>query len=197
MADEMPVDIEVTLRHVEPVAAVKEQVLKKLGRAIRSMPNVRTASVEITFEHARPAAERYVLQITLTANGALLRVEDRGPQIFSILNNVHDLLERRIRDWKGRVYFQKRREASAYRETVQAEAARRQPEDQPSLIVRKKSHDIKPMFPEDAIEHMELLDHSFFFFFNAESSQYNVIYRRKAGGYGLIEPVMVDTRKAQ
>ena len=44
------------------------------------------------------------------------------------------------------------------------------------------------MFPEDAIEQMELLGHDFFLFLNAESGQHNVVYRRKKGGYGVIEP---------
>ena len=186
----VPVGIEVTLRHIESAPIIKKYAQDKLDKVIHSLPNLRSASVEITFEHTRPAGKQYVVQVTLAANGTLLRAEDQGPSPQAAIDSVHDLLERRIRDWKGRVYFQRRRESAAYREAVETEATRRRPEDQTSRIVRMKSHDVKPMFPEDAIEQMELLGHDFLFFLNAETSQYNVLYRRKAGGYGLIEPAL-------
>jgi putative sigma-54 modulation protein len=72
------------------------------------------------------------------------------------------------------------------------EATKLPPEDKGDLIVRKKSHEIKPMFVEDAIEQMEMLGHDFFFFLNAETEQYNVVYRRRAGGYGWIVPAFGD-----
>ncbi len=185
-----PVEIEVTLRHIESEPIIKKYAVDKLDRVVHSLPNLRSALVEITFEHTRPAGKQYVVQVTLAANGTLLRAEDRGPSPHAAVDSVHDMLERRIRDWKGRVYFQRRRESAAYQEAVETEATRRRPEDQIDRIVRVKSYEMKPMFPEDAIEQMELLGHDFFFFFNAETSQYNVIYRRKAGGYGLIEPAL-------
>lgn len=64
-----PVEIEVTLRHVEPEVAVKDYVGKRLSGVIHSLPGLRTAFVEITFEHARPAAQRYIGQVTLAATG--------------------------------------------------------------------------------------------------------------------------------
>jgi putative sigma-54 modulation protein len=62
--------------------------------------------------------------------------------------------------------------------------------------VRVKGHETKPMNPEDAVEQMELLGHDFFFFLNEETRQHNVVYRRKAGGYGLIEPAPAGTPSA-
>ncbi len=185
---ETPVGIDVTLRNLERERVSKDYVLDKLEGVIRSLPNLRAASVEMTFEHTRPEVQRYIVQVTLAANGTLVRVEDRGPDPYTTVDSVRDLLERRIRDWKERVYFTKRREQAAYRAAVEEEATRPRPEEPVGRIVRVKSHEIKPTFPEDAVEQMELLGHDFFFFFNAETGQYNVVYRRKAGGYGLIEP---------
>ena len=62
------------------------------------------------------------------------------------------------------------------------------PEEEEVKIVRTKRFDIKPMYPEDACVQMELLGHSFFVFFNAETEQVNVVYKRKGNTYGLIEP---------
>ena len=195
--DTTPVGIEVTLRNIEFGGAVEEYVLKRLGRIVYSLPNLRAASVVVTFEGTRPADEQFVVQVTLAANGTLIRAEDRGPTTYAAIDSVHDLLDRRIRDWKGRVYYQHRREAAAYQEAVKTEATRLRPEDQTGRIVRKKSHEIKPMFPEDAIDQMELLGHDFYFFLNAETDQYNVVYRRKAGGYGLIEPALAVAGQSQ
>lgn len=90
------------------------------------------------------------------------------------------------------MYFERRRAGTAQNEAELTEAARLPPEDKQGLIVRKKSHEIKPMFIEDAIEQMEMLGHDFFFFLNAETEQYSVVYRRKAGGYGWIIPAFGD-----
>lgn len=185
-----PVEIQVTLRNVEGAERVREYVLKKLSKGIFSLPNLRAALVEVSFEHTRPAEKRYVVEVTVTANGTMLRVEDRGPNVLATIDSVHDLLERRIRDWKGKVYFERRRETAAYKEEVALQATALPPEDKTGLIVRMKSHELKPLFPEDAIEQMELLGHDFFFFLNAATGQHNVVYRRKAGGYGLIEPAI-------
>lgn len=184
-----PVEVEVTLRHIESEEGVKEYAVDRLGKVIYSLPNLRSASVEVSYENTKAAEHRYVVEVTLEANGSLLRVEDRGPGPLPTIDRVHDLLERRIRDWKGHVYFEKRQEGAAYKEAVEMERASQPPEDKTGLIVRMKSHELKPMFPEDAVEQMELLGHDFYFFLNAETGQHNVVYRRKAGGYGLIEPV--------
>lgn len=183
-----PVRIEVTLRRIDPMTRVEEYVTKKLERVVGTLPNLRSAVVEVTFEHTRPAAKRYVVQATLAANGTLLRVEDRGEDVHATVDKVHDLLERRIRDWKGHVYYKGRRRTAARKAAEQEGLTRTPPEDQTGRIVRQKSHDIKPLSPEDAVTEMELLGHDFYFFLNAATEQYNVLYRRKAGGYGLIEP---------
>jgi putative sigma-54 modulation protein len=183
-----PVELEVTLRHIEPEESVREYTIDRLGKVISSLPNLRSALVEISYEDTKAAEHRYVVEVTLEADGSLLRAEDRGPGPMPTIDRVHDLLERRIRDWKGHVYFERRQAGAEYKEAVVTERASLPPEDKTGLIVRLKSHELKPMFPEDAVEQMELLGHDFYFFLNAETNQHNVVYRRKAGGYGLIEP---------
>lgn len=190
-----PVEINVTVRRIDAPGPIREYVHKKLARMLRGLPNLRSVEVEVTLEHTRPADQRYVVQVTLRADGTLLRAEDRGPDVRAAVDAVHDRLDRRIRDWKGRVYFTKRRERAAYKRAQAAEGQAPEPQEGAAStdgIVRMKSFEIKPMFPEDAVEQMELLGHDFFFFLNAETGQYNVVYRRKAGGYGLIEPAFAE-----
>ena len=184
------IDIDITLRHLNgDGAAVKQHVLNKLTGVVRALPAVKRASVEVTYEASRPRHQQYIVQATLTVGGTVLRAEEMGPDPRSTIDSVRDVLERRIRDWKGRVYFQGRRERAALKELSIAQAARRADDEPAGEILRIKSHESKPMFPEDATEQMELLGHDFFLFLNAESGQHNVVYRRKKGGYGVIEPV--------
>lgn len=187
------VELVVTLRNLEPRERVVAYAIDRLDSVVRSLPKLRAATVEVSYESTKAAEQRYIVEVTLVANGTLVRVEDRGPDPLPTIDRVHDLLERRIRDWKGHVYYVKRQKRAAYKESMEMERARLLPEDRTGLIVRMKSHEIKPMFPEDAVEQMELLSHDFFFFLNAETGQHNVVYRRKAGGYGLIEPAMAGT----
>ena len=183
------IDIDITLRHLNgDGAAVKQHVLNKLTRVVRALPAVKRASVEVTYEASRPRHQQYIVQATLTVGGAVLRAEEMGPDPRSTIDSVRDVLERRIRDWKGRVYFQGRRGRAAMKELSIAQAARQADDEPAGEILRIKSHESKPMFPEDATEQMELLGHDFFLFLNAESGQHNVVYRRKKGGYGVIEP---------
>ena len=181
--------LEITFRHMEANDGIKEYIRDKLDETIRSLPQLRRASIEITHEGTRSAEQRYVVEVTVAASGAQLRAEDRGPDPRAAIDLVQDLLQRRVRDWKGRIYYEKRQEGAAFKDAVATDRASLPPEDKTGLIVRIKGHDVKPMFPEDAVEQMELLGHDFYFFQNAETEQYNVIYRRFAGGYGLIEPI--------
>jgi putative sigma-54 modulation protein len=185
-------DVKIILRHVDPPESVREYAMIKLGETIYSVPGLRSVSVEITYEATAAEEQRYVVQVTLAANGNTIRVEERGPDVQTTTNVTYDVLGRRFRDWKGLVYHERRREGTAQKEAEFAEATKLPPEDKGDLIVRKKSHEIKPMSVEDAIEQMEMLGHDFFFFLNAETEQYNVVYRRRAGGYGWIVPAFGD-----
>ncbi len=187
-----PPEIVVTLRHMDQPGNVREFALKRLSKTIESLPNLREANVEVTYEHTRPVASRYIVQVTLNSAGLILRVEDRGPNALDAIDKVHDLLKRRIKDWKGRAYYERRRVGVAYREAREPEAARPSPAAAPEGIMRVKVHEIKPMLPDEAIGQMEMLGHDFFFFLNAETRRYSVVYRRKAGGYGMIEPAMAE-----
>ena len=184
------VDIEFTFRNVDSGSAVKEYAVKRLGKVIDGLSGLKSASIEITREQARPPGQRLIVEVTLVANGTLLRVEENGPDSLTAIDRVRDPLDRRVRAWKGRAYSIRRRRATSHKQAIETEATRGATEPEPEDIVRFKTHVTKPMFPEDAVEQMGLLGHDFFYFLNAETSRHNVVYRRKAGGYGLIEPAI-------
>jgi putative sigma-54 modulation protein len=186
--DATPAEIRVILRHIDPPETAREYALSKLSDDIYSVPNLRDAAVEITYEGTAAIEHRYVMKVTLEANGTTFRVEERAPDVESATNTVHDTLHRQIRDWKEEVYFERRKEVAAYKEGLLDEVSKLPPDNKEGLIIRKESQEMKPMFVEDAAQHLEEIGLDFLFFLNAEIQEYNVVYRRKDGGYGWIVP---------
>ena len=138
--------------------------------------------------------------MTINASGATLRGQETGLTLFAAVDAVTDVMDKQIRRYKGRAYrtSQARRSArsQAMRENVGAlledvasdEEDREESLEEVGKVVRVKRFSMKPMTVEDAIMEMELLDHDFFLFHNAETDRHSVVYRRTDGDYGVIEP---------
>lgn len=146
------------------------------------------------------SAQRHwkTVEITLEADGLLLRSEERTNDELASFDKALDRLERQLRRYRERVKHHARRatrSAAGQAEPTSMEAQEPPAETfDPDLgeiqIVRTKAHALKPMTAEEAALQMELLGHDFFMFFNGQSEQVEVVYRRRDGGYGLIEPVL-------
>lgn len=133
------------------------------------------------------------VEIMMVAEGALLRSEERSNDDLASFDKALARLERQLRRYRERLREHPRgsaKEAAALR----ADAAEPPDEAESDIdeisIIRTKSHPVKPMTPEEAALQMELLGHDFFMFFNPQSEQVELVYRRRNGGYGLIEPVL-------
>jgi len=122
--------------------------------------------------------------VTIDSNGTLLRSEERGENLLTAIDKVVEVINRQIERYKGKLY-DKGRGSSLARAEFSEEAAEEQPARK---VVKVKQFTVKPMSAAEAIDQMELLGHDFFLFFNAESEELNLLYRRKDGNYGLIEP---------
>ena len=123
-------------------------------------------------------------QLTVDSSGTLLRSEERGGDLFTAIDKVAEIMDRQIKRYKGKLY-DKGRGGSLVRSEFGGEAEVAPPL---SKVVKVKRFAVKPMSLAEAIDQMELLGHDFFLFFNAESERLNLLYRRKNGNYGLIEP---------
>ena len=119
--------------------------------------------------------------------------------LFAAVDAVTDVVDRQIRRFKGKVYrsSQARKSRSGLRD-IPPEAIIEMPDadeeeaiEEIGQVVRTKRHAMPPMAVEDAILQMEMLSHSFFLFFNMDTDEYNVAYRRHDGDYGVIEPELV------
>jgi putative sigma-54 modulation protein len=178
----------ITFRHLESDDDVRRHVEDKVGGLLKGRPGLRWCDVQLDFESTRAEEDRYITKINLDAGGELLRVAERGPDPYVSVNAAREVLEAHLRDWKLDMFEFDREKAMEASETAKEPGPEPAPTMAPGVIVRRKSFEIKPMFPEDAVSEMEELGHDFFFFLNAGTGQYNVVYRRKAAGYGLIEP---------
>jgi putative sigma-54 modulation protein len=173
-------------KNVEVTDRLRDYVEKKIGKLDRYLPSITEAWVELSTEGARAAQDRQVCQVTVRSNGTILRAEERSDDMFTSIDTVLDKMYRQIARYKGK-RKNRWRGAGMAAEPLPLELEE-EPEEESSSIVRVKTFAMTPMHPDEAVEQMELLGHDFFVFFNADEGQVNVIYRRKDGDYGLLQP---------
>lgn len=156
----------------------------KVTHAARYFEQIVIADVEISEEqNPRLAPEKYRVEITCQAAGHTVRVEAAEATPENALDLAIARFEKQLRRLKDRMV---RRTRSAKAPEPVAEAV---PEDDDELlIVRTKQFVMKPMSPEEAVLQLDLLSHEFFLFENADTSRLSLVYRRRDGAYGLIEP---------
>ncbi len=168
-------------KNMEVTDRLQEYIEKKVGKLDRYLPTITEARMELSVEGAKSAKDRQVAQLTVRSKGTLLRAEERTADMFASIDAIVDKMYRQIVRYKGKRYGRGRGPG----EIPPVEEFE---EEEPPRIVRIKRFQVAPMDEEEAVEQMELLGHDFFVFFNVETSEMNVIYRRKDGNYGLIEP---------
>jgi len=172
-------------KNVEVTDRLRDYVERKVGKLDRYLPSISEAWVELSTEETRAAQDRQVCQITVRSNGTILRAEERSDDIFSSIDTVLDKMYRQIARYKGK--RQNRwRSAPTMPEPLPIEVE--EEAEELSSIVRVKRFPMTPMHPEEAVEQMELLGHDFFIFYDADEGRVNVLYRRKDGDYGLLQP---------
>lgn len=162
---------------------------QKLRRLERILDDRSEALVELSLEGHRSPESSHVAEVTLLIDGRTLRGTSSGPTYKAAMDEVIDKLERRTVDHRERPRDRRRSAGSPLRAPATDGTEGSEPGDG-SLVVKVKRFAIEPMFEEDAITRMEELGHSFFVFVNAESERVAVLYRRRDGRYGLIEPTI-------
>ncbi|MCC6803317.1 MAG: ribosome-associated translation inhibitor RaiA [Anaerolineae bacterium] len=194
-------DIEIQGHNLRVSDALTDYVQKKLGKLDRYLPNISEVRVELGREHTRRGEDLAVAQITIRhSRGAILRAQETlAGDIETALNQAVDKMYRQIQRFKGKRVRKGRERFSATVEELNVAEAIPEIEvdgDVPeevaaeSEIIRRKNVAVIAMNEEEAIEQMELLGHTFFIFFNQATGGINVIYKRRAGGYGVLNPVV-------
>ena len=128
--------------------------------------------------------ERQKIEVTIPVKGNIIRSEQVSNDMYVSIDLVEEVIERQLRKYKNKIVDKQQAAANFQKEYIDKDYE----EEDEVKIIRTKKFGIKPMYPEDACIQMELLGHNFFVFYNAETDQVNVVYKRKGNTYGLIEP---------
>ena len=128
--------------------------------------------------------ERQKIEVTIPVKGNIIRSEQVSNDMYVSIDLVEEVIERQLRKYKNKIVDKQQAAANFQKEYIDKDYE----EEDEVKIIRTKKFGIKPMYPEDACVQMELLGHNFFVFYNAETDQVNVVYKRKGNTYGLIEP---------
>jgi len=180
-------------RNVEITDWIREYVNKKVGRLERYLNNVSDARIELSHNATRAAGDRFTAQLTIWSNGHILRAEESTGDILVSVDAVVEKMAQQIRRFKGRHYQNRRRQSAAVSAGVQLAATtvaeeEELEEDEVVKIVRRKEFILQPLDEEEAVAQMELLGHDFFVYYDVDARAIDVVYRRRDGQYGLLQP---------
>ncbi|HXF83821.1 MAG TPA: ribosome-associated translation inhibitor RaiA [Anaerolineales bacterium] len=184
--------VETLARNMRLTENMRQYVEKKAAKLERYLQEIDEIRVELSHvKSARNANDRHVAQITLRGKGFILRTEERSEDLRAAFDTALDKMQRQIERYKGKHYRGRGDGRSAAEVVEQEELPVEETGELPPLIARRKKFVVLPMSEEEAIEQMRLLGHdNFFIFFNADQNAIQVLYRRRDGTYGLIEPVI-------
>ena len=170
-------------KNMEVNEPLRKYVQRKIGKLDRYLPSIDEVRVELSVESAKSSQHRQVVQVTMRTNGTILRAEERSADMLAAIDAVRDKLQRQMERFRRRPARVRERARAAADATPEPAA-----EETKASIVRTKRFAVTPMSEEEAIEQMELLGHDFFVFFNPNANSMNVLYRRRDGNYGLLQP---------
>ena len=167
-------------KNIDVTPSLKETVEHKLGKLERYFTP--DTEIHVTLSVQR---EHKNIEVTIPVKVNIISSEQESTDMYVSIDLVEEVIERQLRKYKNKLIARHQEGNNFNKELFEAEEAY---DDGDIKIVRSKKFGIKPMFPEDACVQMELLGHSFFVFCNAETDEVCVVYRRKDGTFGLIEP---------
>lgn len=153
---------------------------KKLSKLSRFFGNIENIEVVFSEEDWKDGSKRHRIEVTLEANGKIIKASESNMDFRSSIDLVVDKLEIQLKKFKEKMIYRDRRTESV------REILAQEPEEEKVKIVKIKRFALKPMDVEEAILQMELLGHDFFIFRDAETDKIEVLYKRKDGNYGLI-----------
>lgn len=166
-------------KNIEVTEGLRSAVEDKIGKLEKYFTPSTEVHVTLSVEK-----ERQKIEVTIPVKGNIIRSEQVSSDMYISIDLVEEIIERQLKKYKTKLVDQQQNAAFFKQEYMEKDFM----DEEEVKIIRTKKFDIKPMYPEDACVQMELLGHNFYVFCNAETEQVNVVYKRKGGTYGLIEP---------
>jgi putative sigma-54 modulation protein len=173
-------------RNLEVSDAIRNYAEAKLGKLERQLKDPRV-ELELTVERNPSIAANHVAEATIWTKGPVLRAREASSDMRASIDQLVDKLERQVTRYKRKGRDRRRRAARAPGPSSDVTPVVADEEVEP-MIVKTKQFAVNPLTPEEAVEQLELVGHDFFVFRSADSGEVNVVYRRRDGDYGLIEP---------
>ena len=176
--------LQVKGKNLEVSDSIRRYAEEKLGKLERQLADPTRVELELSLERNPSIAAHHVVEATVWTKGPTLRARESSADVRASIDQLVDKLERQVTR-----YRQKRQRRQARDNGVPPRTGTPvvEGEEEP-VIVKAKQFAVKPMTPEEAVLQLELVGHDFFVFRDAETNDVNVVYRRRDGGYGLIEP---------
>jgi len=175
--------ISITGKNIEVSEYLQDLVEKKVGKLERYFPKDTEALVTMAVER-----NRHIVEVTIPFDGGIIRGEEVTGDMYASIDNVLDKLEKQIIRHRTKLEKGLKSGAFKYDEPLFGGSYEEDAEDEGPSIVRVKRFSLKPMSEEEAMLQLQLLGHDFFVFENAQTGDVNVLYARKDGNFGLIEP---------
>lgn len=170
----------ITGRNIEVTPGLKAAIEKKIGK----LEHFFTPDTEVIVALSAQK-DRQKIEVTIPVKGNTIRAEESSTDMYVSIDLVEEVIERQIRRYRKKLIDKKQAAVSFSQAFIDEED---EPQDDEIQIVKTKRFAIKPTIPEEACLQMEMLGHSFYVFLNSDTDQVNVVYKRKNGTYGLIEP---------
>ena len=169
----------ITGKNIDVTEGLRSAVEEKLGKLDRFFAPETEVNVTLSVEK-----ERQKIEVTIPVKGNIIRSEQVSSDMYVSIDLVEEVIERQLKKYKNKIVSKQQNAAAFAQEFVDKDFT----DDEDVKIIRTKKFGIKPMDPEEACVQMELLGHNFYVFFNSETEEVNVVYKRKGSTYGLIEP---------
>jgi len=184
----MTIKVDIYPKNIEVTSRISDYIDKKVSKLDRYLPDIEETRVDLEFQKSmRSPTDRQVAQITIRGRGYILRTEERSDDIFAAIDLALDKMHRKMERMKGR-RAHGRGDGTPAAAIASPEVPALEPEEAP-ILAHRKSFDLDPMDEMEAIEQMKALGHeNFFLFVNSHTNAINVIYSRRDGTFGLIEP---------
>jgi putative sigma-54 modulation protein len=180
--------LQVKGKNVEVSDAIRTYAEDKLGRLGRQLDDPTRVELELAVEKNPSIADNHVAEATIWTKGPVLRAKEASTDMRASIDLLADKLERQVTRYREKRRRPRQRGGNGQSQMAVPSVPVSFDDENGALIVKTKQFPLRPMTAEEAVLELELVGHDFFLFRHIETTEINVVYRRRDGGYGLIEP---------
>ena len=177
--------LQVKGKNVEVTDSIRQYAQQKLGKLERQLDDPTRVELELAVERNPSISANHVAEATIWTKGPILRAREASADHKASIDQLVEKLERQVKRYREKRRVRRSAVPSSVGAAIPEDAI---PIENEPRIVKSKQFAVKPMTAEEAVLQLELVGHDFFVFQNAETMDVNVVYRRRDGAYGLIEP---------